>query len=84
MALDIETGLRLILKAQEKERDERIFRQWVAQLPIMAVADNVVRFDDYRDRVTGANIDFRPAADILEELDEVEKQFEKGGGNNGA
>lgn len=84
MALDIETGLRLILKAQEKERDERIFRQWVAQLPIMAVADNVVSFDDYRDRVTGANIDFRPAADILEELDEVEQQFEKGGGNNGA
>ena len=84
MALDIEAGIRLILQAQEKERDERIFRQWVAQLPIMAVADNVVSFDDYRDRVTGANIDFRPAADILEELDEVEKQFEKGGGNNGA
>lgn len=83
MALDIETGLRLILKAQEKERDERIFRQWVAQLPIMAVADNVISFDDYRDRVTGANIDFRPADDIMEELDEVEKQFEKGGGNNG-
>lgn len=84
MALDLEDGLQLICKAQEKERDERIFQQWVAQLPIMAMGDNVVSFDDYRDRVTGANIDLRPTADILAELAEVEKQFERGGTDNGA
>lgn len=84
MALDLEDGLQLIRKAQEKERDERIFQQWVAQLPIMAMGDTVVSFDDYRDRVTGANIDLRPTATILAELDEVEKQFKGGGTDNGA
>ncbi len=84
MSLDIEAGLRLVLKAREKEREERIFQQWVAQLPMMALGDNAMSFDEYRDRVTGANIDFRPTADILAELDEVEKQFREGGAADGA
>lgn len=75
MSLDLEMGLRLIRTAREKEREERIFQQWVVQLPIMAVGDAVISFEDYRDRVTGANIDTRPAADILAELDAVEREF---------
>lgn len=85
MALDFDTGLELIIKAMKEERDERLFRQWTAQLPIMAITGEIIDFEAYRDRVTGANIDRRPAEEILEELDEVEKKFEKGGGaENGA
>lgn len=84
MALDLETGLQLILKAQEKEREDRIFSQWVAQLPVMALGDNVIGFEEYRDWVTGANIDVRPVSEILQELDEVEKQFEEGGAAHGS
>ena len=76
MSLDLETALRLILKAKEEERDERIFRQWVAQLPLMAMSGEPISFEDYRDRVTGANIDIRPTAEILAELDDVERKFE--------
>lgn len=76
MGLDLETALRLILKAKEEERDERIFRQWVAQLPLMAMSGEPISFEDYRDRVTGANIDFRPTAEIMAELDDVERKFE--------
>ena len=69
----------------KEERDERLFRQWTAQLPIMAITGEIIDFEAYRDRVTGANIGRRPAEEILEELDEVEKKFEKGGGaENGA
>ena len=71
------TVLELIVKARQKERDERIFRQWVSQLPMMAFTDSYTSYDDYRDRLTGANIDTRPTAEILAELDNVEKEFEK-------
>lgn len=76
--LDLEIGLRLIQKAQEKEREERIFQQWVAQLPVMALSDSAVSFDEYRENVTGGNIDFRPEEIILAELSDVEKKFERG------
>ena len=71
------TGLGLILKAKEQERDERIFQQWVAQLPTMALAGKPVSFSDYRDKVTGANIDRRPVAEIMAELDALEQSLKK-------
>jgi len=75
---DIKTGLSLILKAMEKERDERIFQQWVAQLPWMG-RDNFVSFADYKDKLTGANIDRRSVAEIEADLEEVERQLQRGG-----
>lgn len=68
----------------EKTQEERIFQQWCAQLPIMAYTGQPVSFADYKDRVTGANIDRRTTAEIMHELDEVEKQFMEGGDDNGA
>lgn len=81
---DAETGLALIERAILKDRDDRIFIQWVAQLGIMAYTGNFVSFADYKDRVTGANIDHRTTAEINKELDEVEKELQKGGDENGA
>lgn len=85
MSLDAATGARLILRAQEAERDERLFQQWTAQLPIMAMQGKPVSFDDYKEKVLGSHIDLRPASVILAELDEVEKQFtQEGGERNGS
>lgn len=67
-----------MLKALEQERDDRLFQQWVVQLPLMGT-DNFVSFADYKDRVTGANIDRRSVAEIWAELDEVEKELQGGG-----
>jgi len=75
---DADTGLALILKALEKNRDERIFQQWVAHLPWMD-RDTFVSFADYRDRVTGANVDRRSVAEIEADLAEVEAQLRRGG-----
>ncbi len=69
----------MIDKAIEKDRDERLFQQWTAQLPIMALTGEVEGFADYKNRVTGANIDRRSTADILRELDDVEKELREGG-----
>lgn len=77
---DVGTGLALIRKAKEREQEGRIFQQWVAQLPAMALTGVNVSFADYKDRVTGAHIDMRPTAEIEAELDEIEKELQRGGG----
>ena len=64
----------------EKEREERIREQWVAQLPVMAISGKHVSFADYKDKVTGANIDRRSTAEILAELDVLERELQEGGG----
>ena len=63
----------------EQERDERLFQQWVVQLPYMG-QERYISFADYRDKLTGANIDRRSVAEIMAELNEVERQLQKGGG----
>lgn len=68
----------------EKERDERLFQQWTAQLSVMAYSGNHVSFAEYKARVTGANIDRRSTAEIMHELDELEKQLMEGGAQNGS
>ena len=78
LQLDADTGCALILKAYEQERDDRIFQQWVVQLPLMG-KENFVSYADYKDKVTGANIDRRSVAEIMAELDEVEKELQGGG-----
>ena len=62
----------------EKSRDERLFQQWVTQLPWMD-QEHFVSFADYKDRVTGANIDRRSVAEIMADLDEVERELQRGG-----
>lgn len=72
----------MILKAIEKDREDRIFQQWVTQLPWMG-QDNFVSFADYKDRVTGANIDRRSVAEIEADIARAEQEL-KGGDANGS
>jgi len=76
---DIETGLAIIAKAREKDREERIFQQWVVQLPLMD-EKHFVSFSDYKDKLTGANIDTRSVAAIEADLANAERELQKGGG----
>lgn len=77
MQMDADDGLLLIQKAFEQEREARIFQQWTAQLPIMAYTGKTVSFAEYRDRVTGANIDRRSVAEIQKEIDEAMRELRK-------
>lgn len=78
MSLDYETAIQLINKAIEEKRDNKIFQQWVAQLPVMGLFKKPISFDEYHAQVLGLNVDNRPTAEILAELDEIEKIFEEG------
>ena len=81
--MDADVGLQLIRKALEEERDARIFQQWTAQLPIMAYTGKNISFAEYRDRVTGANIDRRSVAEIQKEIDEAMRELRKEVQDNG-
>lgn len=76
---DADTGTALIIKALEQERDERIYQQWVAQLSVMAYTGKSVSFADYKDRVTGANIDRRSTAELLADVNAAERELQGGG-----
>lgn len=79
-----DTGMALVAKAMEKAREDRIFQQWVVQLPVMAYSGKSISFADYKDKVTGANIDRRSTAEILAELDDLERELQEGGGDIGS
>lgn len=74
MQLDIQAAMRVIEKAREKEKENRIFLQWVVQLPNMT-QENYVSFDAYFDKVTGRNIDKRPVSECMAEIEEIKKKF---------
>lgn len=80
MELDAETGLALIRKARKQALDDRIWLQWAIQLPVMGLSGSFIGLKEYKDRVTGANIDTRPTAVIMAEVDDLEREFEEGGG----
>lgn len=49
MNLDVETFVRLVLKAFEKEAEEKIWQKWLVELPYME-KDNFMSFDVYKDK----------------------------------
>lgn len=78
LQLDADTGVALIRKAQEQNRDDRIFLQWAVQLPTMTYTGQPISLDDYKARVTGANIDRRSAAEILADANAAEAELRGG------
>lgn len=74
MQSDIQTAMRIIDKAREKEKENRLFLQWVVQLPYME-KETFVSFDSYVDKVTGRNIDTRPVYECMAEIEEIKKKF---------
>ena len=60
-------------RATEQERDERIFQQWLVQLPNMD-NEHYTSFEEYRDKMTGANIDTRSRAEIIKEIEDMHKK----------
>lgn len=68
----------------DKNGEEKAFRQWLAVLPVMwSGAAKFIEFDEFRDRLTGADIDTRPASEILAEVEEIRQKM-KGDAANGS
>ena len=65
--------------AQDKEKEEGYKAEWNALYPFMIIkVMKYVSFKEYVDICTGANIDTRPAGEIIAEIEELHKNA-KGG-----
>lgn len=73
LLLDMEAdeGLRVVEYARRADQRETLKHEWDALLPFMQRGDfKLIEFRDYIDNRTGANVDWRPAEEIMAELDE--------------
>lgn len=61
----------LVIYAKYKEREERIYTQWCAMLPTL---NKYISYEQFKDMITGANIDMRPTEEIMAEIEELHRQ----------
>ena len=51
--------------------NERLYAQWLAYLPMLIQSNKFMSFAQFKDEMTGANIDTRPAEEILAEVEDI-------------
>jgi len=74
--VDIITLADVLKMAIEKARRDTVYAEWTALQPFMVLKWlKFMRFDEYYDARTGADIDMRPAAEILAEVEEIRKEL---------
>ena len=69
---------KFLILAIEKEKKDGIERQYLALLPSFVLTGKFMTFEAFYDKVTGANIDMRPADEILKESEKIQERFEHG------
>lgn len=82
LKMEVSDFIRFIELARDKEKEDEIRAQWIAHLPYMSMKQlKYMSFNDYKDKVTGKNIDTRPADVIIAEINEIHEKAKKGGKN---
>lgn len=69
--MDITEFAEFVKMAKEKDQEERIYQQWCAMLPTM---NEYKSFGEFKDILTGANLDLRPADVIIAEIEELHRK----------
>ena len=72
--LSVEEFGRFLKIARDQEIKERNYLAWCTQLPMMT-QDNYISFPDYNAKMTGENLDMRPAEEIMSEVEEIRRQI---------
>ena len=77
IALEVTELSGLMTVLSDKDTEERIFRQWLAILPVMyAGAVKFVPYEDFKAKLSGNDIDTRSAEEILAEANEAQRWVE--------
>lgn len=80
LQMDPDTFIEMIDIALEEEQKEKAHRQWSAMLPFMSLGMlDFVSFNEYFEKLSGKNVDLRPASEIIAEIEEL---HQKGGKSN--
>lgn len=77
--LDIEDFLELYIETLIKKQENKLFQEWVVQVPYMD-KDSYIPFNDYLNSCKQNNqSSYNPISDeeLLKEMEEVMKQFER-------
>lgn len=78
--MEVETFIEMLEIALEKEQEELAHRQWCAMLPFMGMGMlEYISFREYFEKLSGKNVDLRPASEIMAEIEEL---HQKGGRAN--
>lgn len=83
-SLDFMKGMQLdefvefLILAINREKKDMIRSEYLALLPFMALRGKHMPFQEFFDKVTGANIDWRPAEEIIAEIDRAHEELKNG------
>lgn len=70
--MDIDLLLDLLNLINQKEQEDKAYRQWCSMLPFMSLNMlEYISFNEYADKLNGKNIDLRPRGEIIKELEEI-------------
>ena len=76
--MDFNEFIEFIVLAITKEKEDKIRGVYNALLPYYANMGIYMPFEEFYDKFTGANIDLRPADEILNEAEEIRARFGHG------
>lgn len=71
--MQVDEFIEFVSLAIENENKEKVERQYLALLPLFCLRGKYMTFDKFYEQMTGANIDWRPADEIIQEIQEKHK-----------
>lgn len=71
--------IEFIVLAITQERKDEMREMYHAFIPVMAMRNKFMTFEQFYDKMTGADIDLRPSEEILKEAEEIQARFANGG-----
>lgn len=71
----MQDGIEFINQMYKAINEEKLYKQWVVQLPLMS-KETYVSFEEYKEKATGSNIDQRPTDELEREINDIEKSLE--------
>lgn len=76
--LKFEEYIEFVVLALTKERQDEVKGIYHALLPILAIRGKFMTFEQFYDKLTGADIDLRSNEDILKESEEIQARLQNG------
>lgn len=68
--MDLNSFCEFIIMARKKDYEDRLYMQWCGMLPRF---EKYMPWNEFYDKMTGANIDLRPTDEIISEIEELHK-----------
>ena len=80
MEMRFDEFIDFVALAIKNENKDKAYKEYLALLPSLIRVGKYMTFDKFYDEITGKNLDFRPAEEILRESEEIEKRLLNGNG----